>query len=232
MLFGLWLILFHGIQWVCFNLFGYQAHKKSVDIFNWFLLRTLHVLSSRITFENKYAHTFEKDKPHIIVSNHQSMYDIPPIIWFLRSLHPKFVSKKELGKGIPAISYNLRHGGSILIDRKDSRQALTEIKKFTDYLNQTKHAAVIFPEGTRSKTGKPKPFAPNGLMMLFKYCPDAIVVPVTINNSWKLQQFGMFPLDLGVHLQMKVQKPLRVKDYSPKELIEKVEQSVTSGVTI
>lgn len=232
LLFGLWLVIFHVIQWVCFNVFGYQAHKKSVDVFNWFLLRTLHVLGSRITFENQYADAFQEGKPHIIVSNHQSMYDIPPIIWFLRNLHPKFVSKKELGKGIPAISYNLRHGGSILIDRKDSRQALTEIKKFSTYLNQTKRSAVIFPEGTRSKTGAPKKFSANGLMMLFKYCPDAIVVPVTINNSWKLQRYGMFPLDLGVHLKMQVQQPIAVKDFDPKELVEKVEQSVTQGVII
>lgn len=230
--FGLWLVIFHVIQWFCYNLFGYQAHKKSVDVFNWFLLRTLHVLGSRISFENQFEDCFVKGKTHIIVSNHQSMYDIPPIIWFLRKLHPKFISKKELGKGIPAISYNLRVGGSVLIDRKDSRQALTEIKKFTDYLNQTKHGAVIFPEGTRSKTGKPKKFATNGLMMLFKYCPEAVIVPVTINNSWKLQRFGMFPLDLGVHLHIKVQEPIEVKDYSPKELIEKVEQSVTNGVII
>lgn len=232
LLFGTSLLIFHAIQWVCYYGFGYKAHKKSVDVFNWFLIRTLHVVGMRISFENEFENQFESGKPHIIVSNHQSMYDIPPIIWFLRKLHPKFISKKELGKGIPAISFNLRHGGSILIDRKDSRQSLSEIRKFTDYLNKTKHAAVIFPEGTRSKTGKPKKFSANGLMMLFKYCPDAIVVPVTINNSWKLQRFGMFPLDLGVHLQMKVQRPIPVKDFSPKELIKKVEQSVTKDVII
>jgi 1-acyl-sn-glycerol-3-phosphate acyltransferase len=230
LLFGIWIVIFHAIQWVCFNIFGYQAHKKSVGILNWFLMRSLHVLGSRITFQNKY--TFEEGKTHIIVSNHQSMNDIPPIIWFLRKLHPKFISKKELGHGIPSISYNLRHGGSILIDRKDPRQALSEIKKFTDYLNQTKHAAVIFPEGTRSKTGVPKKFSANGLVTLFKYCPEAIVVPITINNSWKLQRFGMFPLDLGVHLKIEVQEPIPVKNYSPKELAEIVEQSVTSGVNL
>jgi 1-acyl-sn-glycerol-3-phosphate acyltransferase len=47
----------------------------------------------------------------------------------LRDFHCKFVSKKELGKGIPSVSYNLRHGGSALIDRKDPKQAIPEIKK-------------------------------------------------------------------------------------------------------
>ena len=68
--------------------------------------------------------------PLIIVSNHQSMNDIPPIIWYMRKYHPKFVSKIELGKGIPSVSYNLRHGGSALIDRKDSKQALVAIARF------------------------------------------------------------------------------------------------------
>ena len=47
----------------------------------------------------------------------------------MRKWHPKFISKKELGKGIPSVSYNLKYGGSALIDRKDPKQALPEIKK-------------------------------------------------------------------------------------------------------
>jgi 1-acyl-sn-glycerol-3-phosphate acyltransferase len=67
-----------------------------------------------------------KNVPIIFVSNHQSMYDIIAMIWFLRRFHCKFVSKKEL-EGIPSIS-NLRHGGSALIDRKDPKQAIPAIK--------------------------------------------------------------------------------------------------------
>ena len=53
------------------------------------------------------------------------MYDISPIMWYLRKHHVKFVAKKELGKGIPSVSYNLRHGGSILIDRKKPTSSFT-----------------------------------------------------------------------------------------------------------
>jgi 1-acyl-sn-glycerol-3-phosphate acyltransferase len=42
--------------------------------------------------------------PIIFVANHQSLYDILGIIWYLRKFHAKFVSKKELGKGIPSVS--------------------------------------------------------------------------------------------------------------------------------
>src|SRR5699024_4853508 len=115
LVFGLVLLIFHGIQWICLKGFGYQAHKKSVDILNWFLLRCLNILGTRFKIDIK-AEIPEK-VPVIIVSNHQSMWDIPPIIWHLRKYHPKFISKKALGKGIPSISFNLKYGGSVLIDR-------------------------------------------------------------------------------------------------------------------
>ncbi|WP_121667241.1 lysophospholipid acyltransferase family protein [Mesonia aquimarina] len=226
--FGLTLIVFHPIQWICFNVFGYQAHKKSVDFLNLGLIRCLHVLGTKITFTCDYPIT--EKLPHIIVANHQSPYDIPPIIWFLRKLHPKFISKKELGKGIPSVSYNLRHGGSILIDRKNPRQSLPEIKRFARYLNNTKRSAVIFPEGTRSRDGMPKRFSPNGLKMLFKYCPEAVIVPITINNSWKLVKNGSFPLSVGVSVSFKVQKPILVQEHDVETLVDKIENEITRDI--
>ncbi|MBB4118529.1 1-acyl-sn-glycerol-3-phosphate acyltransferase [Mesonia hippocampi] len=225
------LLIFHAIQWLCFNVFGYQAHKKSVDYLNFCLLKILYLIGVHTVFENKQK--LEAGKPHIIVANHQSHYDISPIVWYLRKLHPKFISKKELGKGIPSISYNLRHGGSILIDRKNPRQALPEIKKFGQYLNKTNRAAVIFPEGTRSRNGKPKRFSPNGLKTLFKYCPDAVVVPVTINNSWKILKNGMFPLNPFVKMTVKVQPPIKISDYQDLDLlITDIEQSITKDIQL
>ncbi len=125
--FLLLLCIFHPIQWICLNIFGYQAHKKSVDYLNLGLIRCTHILGTTYKIQNR--ELAPKGVPVIIVANHQSMYDIPPIIWFLRRLHPKFISKKELGKRIPSVSYNLRHGGSVLIDRKDPKQSLPAIKK-------------------------------------------------------------------------------------------------------
>ncbi|TQD40598.1 lysophospholipid acyltransferase family protein [Haloflavibacter putidus] len=226
--FGLTLLVFHALQWLTFNLFGYQAHKKIVDYLNLTILRCLNVLGTRIEFENE--HNLPKNVPHIIVANHQSPYDIPPITWYLRKIHPKFISKKELGKGIPSVSYNLRHGGSILIDRKNPRQALPEIKKFAQYLNKTNRSAVIFPEGTRSRDGMPKRFSPNGLKMLFKFCPDAVIIPVSINNSWKLVKHGSFPLNIGIKVKFRVQKPIFVKDYDIETLILKVEQKIIKDI--
>ncbi|MBL0014748.1 MAG: 1-acyl-sn-glycerol-3-phosphate acyltransferase [Flavobacterium sp.] len=228
LLFFLGLIVFHPIQWVCFNVFGYQAHKKSVDYLNFYLLRVANVIGTTFKFENR--EDIPENTPLIVVANHQSLYDIIGIIWFLRKFHPKFVSKKELGKGIPSISYNLNHGGSVLIDRKDPKQAIPTIKKLADYIELHKRTAVIFPEGTRSKDGKPKEFAQSGLKILCKYAPSAYVVPITINGSWKLVKFGFFPLGLGNRLTFTVHKPMAVKDFSFEELMTKTESSIVNSL--
>lgn len=226
--FSINLLVFHPIQWLCLKLGGYQAHKTSVDYFNFFLLRCLNILGTRFRIECPYE--IPTDKPCIFVANHQGMYDIPPIIWFFRKHHPKFVSKKELGKGIPSISFNLRHGGSILIDRKNKRESLLKMGQFAKYLKKNTRSAVIFPEGTRSRTGAPKKFQVSGMMMLFKQMPEALVVPITINNSWKLFRYGNFPLDIGVKLTMKVHEPILVKSEEPEALAARVERTIIADI--
>lgn len=226
--FGLCLVIFHPVQWVCLNAFGYQAHKKSVDYMNFCLLGCTRLLGTTYTFENR--DRLPKNVPLIIVANHQSLYDIVAIIWYMRRCHPKFVSKKELGKGIPSVSYNLRHGGSVLIDRKDPKQAIPVIKTLSEYIEKYNRSAVIFPEGTRSRNGKPKEFAQSGLKILCKYAPSAYVVPVSINNSWKMVKFGFFPLGLGNHLTFTVHEPIAVKGLPFEELMKKTEEAVVAGI--
>lgn len=227
--FGLTLVVFHPIQWICFNVFGYQAHKVSVDWLQFFLMRCLNILGTRFTFNN--PHQIDNNQPLIIVANHQSMYDISPIMWYMRKHHPKFISKKELGKGIPSVSYNLRHGGSVLIDRKNPRQSLPAIMQFGEYIENTKRAAVIFPEGTRSKNGEPKPFQTKGLDMLFKKVPSALIVPISINNSWKTLKYGKFPMGLGAHIIFTVHQPLKLATFTDKEaLIKDIESTITANI--
>jgi len=195
---------------------------------NFFLLRCTNLLGTTYTFENR--ELIPKGVPIIFVSNHQSLYDIVSMIWYLRRFHPKFVSKIELGKGIPSVSYNLRHGGSVLIDRKDPKQAIPAIKGLSEYIEKHKRSAVIFPEGTRSKTGHPKSFAQSGLKILCKYAPSAYVVPISINNSWKIVKWGFFPLGLGNRLIFTIHKPLSVKELSFEELSKEVEKAVVEGI--
>jgi 1-acyl-sn-glycerol-3-phosphate acyltransferase len=226
--FGLILLIFHLIQWFCFNVLGYKAHKISVVWLQFWIMRCLNILGTRFTFSN--PHNIATTQPLIVVANHQSMYDIPPIIWHLRKHHPKFISKKELGKGIPSVSYNLRHGGSVLIDRNKPLKSIKDIEDFAQNVAANNWAAVIFPEGTRSRTGKPKPFKTKGLITLMQHMPHALVVPISINNSWKTIRYGKFPMGLGAHITFKVHHPIAVNSTDHDSLIKQIEQTIIKDI--
>ncbi|MFY7811454.1 MAG: lysophospholipid acyltransferase family protein, partial [Flavobacterium sp.] len=218
---------FHPIQWFCLKYLGYQAHSHSVAILNGFLVRTTHLLGTR--YHIYHEQKISENQPIVWVCNHQSLYDIPPIIWFMRKYHPKFISKIELGKGIPSVSFNLRYGGSVLIDRKNGGDAVKKIESIAHYINKYNRSVVIFPEGTRSKTGVPKTFHRNGLKTLIKNAPNALFIPVSINNSWKMQRYGMFPLGLFNQITFIFHKPLKLQT-TDEDLIDELEKMVVSGI--
>jgi 1-acyl-sn-glycerol-3-phosphate acyltransferase len=228
--FGLCLLVFHPIQYLCLKLGGYHAQKVSVDWLNFFLTNSLLLMgtTTRFTFSEK----LPTDRSLIFVANHQSLYDIPAMIWWFRKHHPKFVAKKELGKGIPSVSFNLRHGGAALIDRKNPEQALSELTRFSNYLSKNQRSAVIFPEGTRSRDGVPKRFAYGGFKTILNGVPNALVVPVSINNSWRVFKYGSFPLSAFERITFYVHPPIEAKDYDFEFLFNTVEAQVKSKITV
>jgi 1-acyl-sn-glycerol-3-phosphate acyltransferase len=227
LIFGFTLLLFEGIQRICF-LFGYQAHKNSVDLLNFLLLLGLNLLGTRFVFEMPFA--LEKNQSYIVVANHQSTYDIPPLIWYLRKIHPKFVGKKELGNRIPSISFNLKKGGSVLIDRKNPKQALKDIKAFGERLSATNGSAVIFPEGTRSRNHKPRPFRYAGLTQLVEVMPNAKLLGVSISHSWKITRYGTFPMGIGTKMILKVHPPVAISKENIKDTLATLEEKIKAAV--
>lgn len=222
--FFLLLLIFHVVQVIAFNFFGEKAHKRSVDLLNFFLLQNFRTIGTRIKFIINYS--LPVGQTIIAISNHQSMYDMPMIIWYLRKINLKFVSKKELAKGIPSISYNLRHSGAALIDRNDKAQALAEIEKLGKLIQEKKLSALIFPEGTRSKTGILKPFSIGGISTLLREAPDALILPLVINNSWKIFRYGQFPLSFGEKISLEVLEPFSSKNLTALEVIAKAEEQI------
>ncbi len=226
--FGLFLCIFHPVQWICYRVFGYSAHKSSVDILNFFLTYSQLTLLNSVSFKN--GHQLPKDRPIIFVANHQSMYDIPSLIWFLRKHHPKFISKIELTKGIPSISFNLKYGGGANIDRKDSKQSIGEIIKLGRRMNEKNWSTVIFAEGTRAKDGKMKPFQVGGIATLLKIVPNALLVPVAIEKSWRVVRFGSYPLGALLALKWTVLSPIERENKPAEELVLQAENAIKQQI--
>ncbi len=195
---------------------------------NFFLIATYFIMGCRMNFSD--PHKLPDNRPVIFVANHQSMYDIPPLIWFLRKHYPKFISKIELTKGIPSISFNLKYGGGANIDRKDSKQAIAEILILGSKMKEYNWSSVIFPEGTRSRDGKLKPFAVGGIATLLKRCPNALIVPVAIQGSWKFVQFGKFPLSFGEKMSWKILKPLENSGKPLEEIVGMAEEAIRGAL--
>lgn len=226
--FLLFLLIFHPIQWLSLKFGGYSAHKRSVDILNFFLVSTYYLIGCRVSFFNSYK--LPENKSIIFVANHQSMFDVPAMIWFLRKYHVKFVSKIELTKAIPSVSFNLKHGGAANIDRKDPKQSISEILKLAKRMRENVWSAAIFPEGTRSSNGIMKAFIPGGATTLIKKVPAALVVPVAIENSWKVTRFGKFPLSFGEHMKITILKPLETDERSAEEILKEAETSIRNHI--
>lgn len=222
--FFLMLVIFQPIQWICYRFFGYKAHKVSVDILNFFLTYCNWFLGNSVTFVNH--QNLPTDQPIIFVANHQSMYDIPGLIWNLRRYQPKFISKIELTKGIPSISYNLKYGGGANIDRKDSKQAVSEIIKLGRRMKENNWSTVIFAEGTRAKDGQLKSFQVGGIATLLKVVPHALIVPVAIENSWKIVRYGKFPLSFGERIRWTVLSPIDQTDKNAEEITLAAENAI------
>jgi len=223
-LFFLVLCVFQPIQWLCYKLGGYAVHKRCVDILNFCLTSTIYFLGDTVTFVNQ--QNLPEGKPIVFLANHQSLLDIPPLIWHLRRYHAKFISKIELTKNIPSISYNLKVGGGANIDRKDQRQSITELMKLGQRMKDNNWSAVIFPEGTRSADGKVRKFHSAGVATILKKCPNALLVPIAINNSWQLVRYGVYPLNTFTHVTLKVLEPIEANGAPIDELVALAEARI------
>jgi len=211
--FGLILVVFHVLQVIALKL-GYKVHNVVVNGMIFFLNLNFWWLLSPIKFTNL-AGQLPANKSSIIISNHQSMFDIPAIGHILKKQHPKFIAKKSLAYGIPSVSYNIRNGGSIWIERprkEDSdetkmqkrKDALNKLNQFTHYLNENRRGGVIFPEGTRSKDGHVKPFKRQGLLTMLNNMPDAVIIPVAIDGFWRLTQYKLKPMSFWENISCTV----------------------------
>lgn len=92
---------------------------------------------------------------YFIISNHQSLLDIPCYMNFLRNEELRFVAKDTLARHVPVVSEMLRsHEHCIIPRRGGASRAMKEMENFAARLLSRHQVGVLFPEGTRSRDGK------------------------------------------------------------------------------
>jgi 1-acyl-sn-glycerol-3-phosphate acyltransferase len=92
-------------------------------------------------------------------------------------------------------------------------------------------SAVIFPEGTRARTGEMGRFRRQGTLALMAAVPEAPIVPVAIDNSWKLLRHGLRPLPFGTRVRVFIGAPLeRGPGEDPKALLARAEAEIRGAI--
>jgi 1-acyl-sn-glycerol-3-phosphate acyltransferase len=130
------------------------------------------------------------DRPFVIASNHQSWFDI----FLLAAALPgslRFVAKKELAR-VPLLGRAMRHAGHIFIDRQNRQAAFGAYEEAAAAIREG-ISAVVFPEGTRSRTGELLPFKKGpfvlaiaaGVPLVPAYCAGTFTL--LPKGSWRIR---------------------------------------------
>jgi 1-acyl-sn-glycerol-3-phosphate acyltransferase len=122
--------------------------------------------------------------PVIIASNHQSFFDMLAILAHV-PLPVRFVAKKEVFR-IPFFGWAVKAAGHIKIDRQNRRRAFASYERAAGDMVAMRAHLLIFPEGTRSRTGQVLPFKKGPAVV-------AIASGVAVVPCYCAGTFGILP---------------------------------------
>lgn len=171
-----------------------QAKRVGAGWVSW-LARSLTFLmragGARFEFEGE----IDCSQPSVVIMNHQSLLDIPPLIHILKERLPRFVVRSKYASGIPTVSRAIRFIDCIPVDPKRERAgAVLSLRRVAR--EGLEHAVLVYPEGHRSRDGEILPFRSAGLMALLQEKP--LPVWIIVNDGlWRLRTLGDTLFALG-----------------------------------
>jgi 1-acyl-sn-glycerol-3-phosphate acyltransferase len=224
--------------WVWFNMFVATFSLSGIAVIASFLRaptrvydrigRTwarwmLRVAGVRVRVEG--AERLAEPVPRILVSNHQSWYDV----FALMSMPGpyRFVAKQELGK-IPVFGRAWRSAGHISIDRGDTGSAIRTLDEAGRLMRRDRSSVIIFAEGTRSATGELRPFKKGAFMLALQTGVD--IVPVGIQGSRAVLPKGAWRVTPG-EIVIRIGDIIHTRDYAFETrtaLVKRVRQEVAT----
>ncbi len=166
--------------------------------------------------------------PYVFVSNHVSLFDIPVLQRYVPNDF-SFVFKKEIG-WVPLFGWQMQLGPHIMIDRQNPEKALKSIEKAKMMLVLRKISVLLFPEGTRSKTGEMLPFKRGAFHLAAQV--GFPIIPVTISGTKNLFQKKPLRINSG-NLTLNFGKPIPADNVSSRkeelELMGKVRDIISEN---
>lgn len=172
------------------------------------------------------AENIPTDRPSVFACNHQSFFDILIVLAYLDKPHA-ILSKASIGK-VPFIHLWMKEIRCVFVNRDDMKAGIEAIQKMTDIVNEG-YSAVIFPEGTRSKTGEVGEFKGGAFKIAQK--TGAPVIPVALDGTSDLFEKNHHWIK-AADVKVRILPPIETKELSRaefKELPAKTQQIVAAA---
>ncbi len=156
----------------------------------------------------------DKRQSYVIVSNHQSHYDVFVLYGFL-GIDFKWVMKMELRK-IPVFGIACEKVEHIYIDRSNSKAALDSLNRAKEIIVDGT-SVIFFAEGTRSLTGELGEFKKGAFFMALDL--GIPILPVTIIGTRNVLPPKTKRLLPG-RAKMIIHKPIKIEGYTKETITD------------
>lgn len=167
---------------------------------------------SFVRTEIKNRNRIKPKTSYIIISNHQSLYDILALVTTLGIQYRWFI-KKEILK-IPLFGYGLYASRNIFIDRSNTARAIESINKGMERLPKGV-SLMVFAEGTRSPDGRIHEFKKGGFVTAVRR--KIPILPVTVNGSRRILPKGSLAFKPG-KIQVVIGDPIDTGGYTSESV--------------